>query len=180
MSQFYPKRPLNDSGASAVEFALILPFLSILMFGSFELGNYYWNQHIVVQSVREGARFAARLPFSKFDCGSNDILINKNDVAAPNAIDENVIDQIELITRTGQISTEDYPPRIKNWTSNVTVRVDCAVATVSDGLYDNMENAPIVTVSADSVPYPSLFATLGFDTSDITLNASSRAAVTGL
>lgn len=163
-----------------MEFALILPVVMILMFGSFEMGYYFWNQHIVVQSVREGSRFAARLPFSKFDCSSSDIVIDRNDPSAPTAVDTSTIDKIKLITRTGQIASDDAPPRIKNWTANVSVVVSCPETAVSEGLYDNMANAPIVTVSASNVPYPSLFSTLGFDAVNVTLNASSRSPVMGL
>lgn len=170
----------NRDGASAVEFALIFPVVMALMFSSFEMGYYFWNQHVVVQSVREGARFAARLPFSKFDCATGEIVINKNDPGDPTAVDTATIEKIKLLTRTGQIASTDAPPRVKNWTSNVSVVVSCPETPVSEGLYDNMENAPIVTVSASDVPYPSLFATLGFDTVEVKLNASSRSAVMGL
>ena len=52
----------EDSGASAVEFALLLPLLVVLIFGIL-FGGLLLNQQLsVTQSAREGARFAATLP----------------------------------------------------------------------------------------------------------------------
>ena len=48
-----------NTGAAAAEMALVLPILIALMFGSFELGNYFLNQHVVTKAVRDGLRFEA-------------------------------------------------------------------------------------------------------------------------
>lgn len=51
----------SDSRASAaVEFALVLPFMVILLAGVTELGKALWHQHTLTKSVRDGARFLAR------------------------------------------------------------------------------------------------------------------------
>ena len=50
--------------------ALVLPMLFALMFTTFEGGAYMWTEHKVVKGVRDGARYAARLPFDYYDCGS--------------------------------------------------------------------------------------------------------------
>ena len=52
----------SESGANAVEFALILPILIVLIFGIFFGGLAYNRQLALTQSAREGARFAATLP----------------------------------------------------------------------------------------------------------------------
>ena len=46
-------------GAAAAEMALVTPLLLVILFGAVELGNYFYNEHIVVKAVRDGARFAA-------------------------------------------------------------------------------------------------------------------------
>ena len=56
------KRPgiiKNERGASAVEFALILPILVMLVFGIFEFGIAYNNYISLTHAAREGARLAA-------------------------------------------------------------------------------------------------------------------------
>lgn len=49
----------SDSGAAAVEFALILPILFLLVFGIFEFGRAYNAQVSLTGAAREGARHMA-------------------------------------------------------------------------------------------------------------------------
>jgi Flp pilus assembly protein TadG len=50
-------------GAAIVEFALVMPFLILLMVGLFDLGLGFW-QYMQVQAAAEaGAQYAARYPF---------------------------------------------------------------------------------------------------------------------
>ena len=49
----------NEKGASAVEFALILPILIILVFGIVEFGIAFNNYIALTHAAREGARIAA-------------------------------------------------------------------------------------------------------------------------
>lgn len=54
-----PPRPPRERGAVAVEFAIILPVLVLLLFGIIEFGRGY-NAKIALQgAVREGARVLA-------------------------------------------------------------------------------------------------------------------------
>ncbi len=46
----------NSHGAAAVEFALVLPLLLTILFGTIEWGYYFFNRQIVINSAREGAR----------------------------------------------------------------------------------------------------------------------------
>ena len=43
-------------GGSAVEFALVLPVLLLLVFGIIEWGLYLFNSHVITNASREGAR----------------------------------------------------------------------------------------------------------------------------
>jgi len=47
---------INDSGATAVEFALILIPLLLLIFGIIEFGLLVFNQQMITNASREGAR----------------------------------------------------------------------------------------------------------------------------
>lgn len=46
----------NDRGAAAVEFALVLPILVIILFGVIEFGGVYNAQLMVTGAAREAAR----------------------------------------------------------------------------------------------------------------------------
>jgi len=58
---FASKRRLNgEHGAIAVEFALILPVLLLLLFGIVDFGHAWYMRHVLQNSCREGARYATR------------------------------------------------------------------------------------------------------------------------
>ena len=48
----------KQNGASAVEFAVILPFLVMLVFGIIEFGLMLYNKQVLTNASREGARAA--------------------------------------------------------------------------------------------------------------------------
>jgi len=162
-------------GAAAAEMALVLPFLMVLFFVTFEGGYFLWNEHKVVKGVRDGARYAGRLPFSVFSaCPASP--------AAPAALTGTALVNIQEVTRTGKIASGTAT--VAGWQdSHITVTCDYVAST--GGLYNtNSGNAPRVTVRA-AVPYPpsplvDLAAALGFDTSGITLSASAQSPVMGL
>jgi Flp pilus assembly protein TadG len=154
----------NRTGAAAAEMALVLPLLMTLLFGAFEAGNYFWNEHIVVKAVRDGARFAGRQSFTSYSCS---------------AVDSFVEGQIKNLTRTGSLSP-GATARVIGWVDgDITVSVSCDSATTT-GIYEDMTSgAPRVQVRA-VVPYTPLFGILGFDTTSLDLVAESNSAVMGL
>jgi Flp pilus assembly protein TadG len=46
----------NNKGTSVVEMALVLPLLLILVFGVIEFGVFLYNQAVITNASREGAR----------------------------------------------------------------------------------------------------------------------------
>lgn len=50
----------KQNGASAVEFAILLPFLVSLAFGIIEIGLLLYNQQVLTNASREGARAAIK------------------------------------------------------------------------------------------------------------------------
>ena len=85
--------------------ALVLPLLLVLLFGSVELGNSFYSEHVLIKGVRDGARYAARQAFSNYTACSG----------SPGATIE---DNTKTLVRTGQISGgSDILP---NWTNAAT------------------------------------------------------------
>jgi Flp pilus assembly protein TadG len=65
---FIRDRKSREEGVAAVEFALILPVLALLLFGVIEFGRV-WSQYQVFQgAAREGARCAAVQATDFSDC----------------------------------------------------------------------------------------------------------------
>jgi Flp pilus assembly protein TadG len=159
-------------GSAAAEMALVLPLLTMLLFGSAELGNYFLNEHAVVKAVRDGARYASRLPMTDYPS------------CTPSSTAEA---QIRNVTRTGTTTGATAGNRLAYWedvmNGNPTIFVTAACDTTGTytGIYDGLAmGVPVVTVRA-SVPYTSLFGVFGmFNDTTFHLNASSEAAVMGL
>jgi Flp pilus assembly protein TadG len=58
---FNSKGRLNgEQGAIAVEFAIILPILLVLVFGIVDFGHAWYMRHNLQNACREGARYATR------------------------------------------------------------------------------------------------------------------------
>jgi Flp pilus assembly protein TadG len=54
-----PRRARSDVGAAAVEFALVMPLLMLLVFGMVQYGFYFWSAQGGASATREAARRAA-------------------------------------------------------------------------------------------------------------------------
>lgn len=48
----------DQQGAYAVEFALLMPVLLILLFGILDFGHYFYLKQLMVNASREGTRYA--------------------------------------------------------------------------------------------------------------------------
>ena len=161
---------LADTRAvAAAEMALVAPLLLIIMFGSFELGNYFYDNHIVIKGVRDGARYASRRGFADYDCTAG-------------APDSAAIDAITNVTRTGQVA-DGGAPRLANWTdaATVDVTVRCADNSTASyaGIYEGRSTFPVVSVAVD-LPYRSLFSDMVFKASTFEIKAESEVPVMGI
>lgn len=160
----------DRSGTAAVELALVLPFLLIIIFGSVELGNYFLNEHTLIKAVRDGSRYAARQPFASYTgCGSA-------------SVDSTVVANTKAVVKNGFLSGGTIlTPRIND--AAISVTTGCATAAggqTMTGIYNGRANgAQIVTVSA-TVNYRPVLNSFGFRGSGRLLNATSQAAVTGI
>jgi Flp pilus assembly protein TadG len=50
----------GEQGAVAVEFAIILPVLMLLVFGIIDFGHAWYMEHVMSDASREGARYGTR------------------------------------------------------------------------------------------------------------------------
>ena len=178
-------------GAAAAEMAMLAPILLVLFFGSVELGTYFYNEHKLVKSVRDGARFAARQQFSNYSACTGSLPTSGTAGSA--------YERTKLIVRKGKLDSS-APDLLPNWggvtascagnpaggclemTMSCTLDLDPTTNSMNlGGIYTNSTTgAPTVVVSA-RIPYLSVLGTtLGFDSTGIFLNARQSAAVAGL
>lgn len=159
----------DRSGSAAAEMALSLPLLLVLIFGSFDLGNYFLSEHVVQKAVRDAARYAGRLPMTNYNCSGL-------------SIGSTADQQIRNVARTG--APDGTTARLYGWVDgNTTVSLTCdsSSAWANSGIYNQFPNsgaAPVITVSA-TVPYKTLFGRIGLGSTTLNLNAKSQAAVIG-
>lgn len=158
----------NDRATATAETVLVLPLVFVLLFGTFELGNYFLTEHKVLKAVRDGARYAARQPYADY---------------ASCTPSSGLRDRTRNVTRTGQVASGGTP-RVYTWTdpNSVTVSATCNTTWTgaTGGIYaTSTMGTPVVTVSA-TVPYTPLLAQLGLSNVSFGLNARSYAAVTGI
>lgn len=149
----------DEHGAALLEFSVVLPVLLAIGLGVFEFGNAIYNYHLILNGVRDGARYAAgRRP----DCGCDA--------------------DIKNIAMKGVISGGSY--RVSWWNDASTqVTVSRSTVTNDDGagnpLYNYMGNVPVVTVTA-TVPYQELGFLGYFGLAAPTLVASHQERVIGI
>ena len=164
--------PRNARGAAAAEMALVLPILLAIMFGAFELGNYFRSEHVLIKGVRDGAVYAARQEMSNYDCA----------VASP-PVPATVVNGAKALVRTGELSGgTDRLPRWADGSTIFTITASCVTSaggTALLGMYQvNGGKVPVITVTAD-LPYQSVLGTLGFGTGGVRVRAVQQAVVTG-
>lgn len=160
----------NDrSGSAAAEMALVLPLLLLILFSSFELGNYFMNEHTLTKAVRDGARFAARQSFTNYNSCSG----------SPGG---NVVNDTRNVVMNGYLSGGTViTPNIQ--ADDITVTTSCATMAGGEtmgGIYTGRTGgAQIVTVDAN-VEYRPVISVFGFTGIGLDLNAASEAAVAGM
>ena len=61
----------DRNGVAAVEFALLLPVLLIIVFGIINYGTLLYNQAVITNAAREGARWGAINTTSAISCSGS-------------------------------------------------------------------------------------------------------------
>jgi hypothetical protein len=167
MMRVFSRLAADRSASAATEMAMSLPFLIVLLFGAVELGYYFMSEHIVQKGVRDAARYASRLPMSNYPG------------CTPTTGAGSAEERIQRVARTGL--PDGTASRLEGWTADnmTTVTVVCDNTGTYTGVFtDFPDGAPVLTVDA-SVPYPSLFGSIGIPVPALTLNAQSQTAVFG-
>lgn len=139
----------DPRGTAIVETAFVLPVILLLLFGLIEMGRALQQQHTLTKSVRDAARYVARVPL---DCPAGTDP-DWGDIQAA----------ARRLAATGQLSGGD--PLVTGWTE--------ASFTVADPVCESWSGQPVqrITVSAQ-VPYRD-FGLLGLiGLGPITLGAS--------
>lgn len=150
--------------------ALVAPLLALIGLGSAELGRYFYNQHIIVKAVRNGAVFASRQSITKFHCSTG-------------VIDAPVPANTQALIQTGALANgSGLLPNSSAAGASYTMALACVTAagtTTLSGIYKgNGGQVPVITVSA-TVPYNTIMKGFGFS-STINLHATEQAAVTAI
>ena len=162
--------------------ALVVPLLLVILVGSVETGNYFYNEHKLIEGARNGARYAARQRFSNFTTCSGDVPTRN--------LSGTVFENTRLMVRKGTLDStaNDLLPNWANAATVFDVTMTCQAALANGsggnyafgGIYANASSgAPTVLVSA-SLPYRPLFGAFGFTGIGFKLNAIQTAAVMGL
>lgn len=115
----------RERGASAVELAIVAPFLLILLLGIIEFGFVFGQYNELRHAVREGARYAA---------------VSEPDVTGDSAVDkldviETVCNALGLGAPTVEIVTTQTGTAIGD-VGTITVTLDT----------DSLSNAPIISI----------------------------------
>lgn len=80
------RKARTDRGAVAVEFALILPVLLLIVVGTIEFGRVYSQVQVYNGAAREGARCAAVMASEVADCNTlTEVQTRINDASDPYA-----------------------------------------------------------------------------------------------
>lgn len=165
----------ETSGAAAAEMALVMPLLLTIMIGSVELGNFFYNEHILAKAVRDGARYAARQGFANYDCSGE----------PSTTVRDNTRELVQTSLLAGGAD------RLANWAATTISVTERCVSSATDmsnstetmtGIYDELSlgGAPIVTVSATVAYTPVIGVAFGFSGVGLNLRASQQAAVMGI
>ena len=164
MTRLLARFARNEGGTAASEMALMLPLMLTVIFATFEAGHYLYTEQKIIEAVRQGARYAGRLPFGSYTC--------------PSTINGTALASVKTVTLTGKVA--GTTPLIKDWTANdITVTVACNAGTTTGVFKGNTGGAPIVTVAA-TADYTSLFSQLVTGSSVTQVRASAQSVVNGI
>ena len=149
MSHIFRRFRRSTAGATAVEFAILLPVMLVVFAAIVEGSRIYWNYQSAVSGVRDAARFLARTTDADI-CGgvtnATAVVLSGGAATATTIIERNV----------GSGTTNIFPPA-------VTVTAVSATYTCPD--YDlRTDPTPVARVNATlnvQLPFGELFNLFG-------------------
>ena len=184
---------LSDRGNAAVEFALCIPLLILIMVAVIEFGRGLHDFHVVNETVRDAARFLGRSPIDCSGAGAGCATCASGGSCGPCQFidaggnpDGNRIPDALAIAMTGNLSGGGADDLLGYWQhpadagSTITVevcRIDNSGGTYS-GIYDGEPVVPHVRLSAD-VPFNFMFGELIAPTPTIEFSLAHNVVITG-
>lgn len=163
-------------GNAGTEFALILPLLTVLLFGGIEIGRLLHDYHAVRESVRDVGRYLSRV---EVECPGEIFSDGTFFTAAQHE------SRAKNLALTGAVNPG--PPYLLGyWTdpNSVDIDIDCTSIDNSStpktyqGLYSKDNAVPHVIVTA-TVPFTFLFGQLVSSTGTINLEVSHKVVSIG-
>ena len=133
----------NDSGVAAVEFALILPLLMWVLFGIVNYGILLYDQAVITNAAREGARWGSINTSATIACGPNSVTGNGDPCEVANSYTN-----ANLITFGSSTSSLTSASGAGTAGTTVSVTVTYTFTAIGWLLYNNTNN-----LSATSVMY---------------------------
>jgi Flp pilus assembly protein TadG len=162
---------LDRSGASAAEFAMVLPLLILFIFGIIDGGRYLWEVNKAEKATQAGARVAVvtdALDSGLSDENYVDGTLTQGDVIPASALGELKCDSSGCNCESGTCPTVDQPDDYTDRFNRIVTRmsymkpdidaVDVTVSYRGSGLGfagdpNGMDIAPLVTVELDNVMF---------------------------
>lgn len=175
-------------GNAGTEFALILPLLALLLFGSIELGRALHDYHVVNETVRDAARYLSRAPGVNCPAAGVNAGSFVNVPGAPYTAAE-YLERTRALAMTGNADPASGAQDLLGYWSypaqkaSVDISIDCIDNSGSgfQGLYSGASfngYVPHVVLSA-TVPFTFLFGELVTSNATITFNISHNVVITG-
>lgn len=173
-------------GNAGVEFALLLPLLTLILFGTIEFGRAWHDFHVVNQSVRDAARYLGRLDYTctgTTGCGTCDPTTGICSGGPCTFSDPaDVLNGVDL-AMTGSVNGGQNLLASWNQPSSLTINL-CAItnpigtANEFQGLYLDQTAVPYVELEAD-VPFTFLFGELVAPDAQITIGLEHKVVMVG-
>ncbi len=117
----------RNEGTAAVEFALILPLMALMLFGTIDIGRLLVDFHLVSKSVRDATRYLTRVNATVLGLDVNSCAIN-NATAA--------VDEAKNLAMRGTIDNSGSL-LLGYWTNAATITVT-GVPTANGGTYQGL------------------------------------------
>ena len=134
-------------GIASVEFVLILPVLTLMLFGTIEVGRLLFDFHAASKTVRDATRYLTRIDAIALGLACPATTVNNAAAEVTNA---------KNLALRGTIDTSK-PYLLGYWTdaNSISVSVSCEdnSANTYQGFYAGAAWIPSITVSA-TVPIP--------------------------
>jgi len=141
-------------GTAALEFALVLPLLALLLFGAVDLGRLLADYQIAAQGMRDAGRFLSRADPAMLgiDCARGGV--DDGSVPAREAMN---LAMTGTVDGSGGFALGYWTDSSSLAAAGITIAVQCADngGGELDGLYAGTAAVPSVQVSA-AIPFPLL------------------------